>query len=166
MLTDNEGRYLHVPTDVLHPYNVGDKIVIRGYKWEEGNVTYQLYPIEAQRISSGNSFTTQSKAELNHLYLSYSIQYGYFMGDFVEFNGTLNMDYASYDFILDGTYTRVSIVYMGDALENGRNYTVTGYLLYIDMQTCWIIATSVERNYKYDADYCPVCGYLLSSGNH
>ena len=167
MLTDNNGKYLHVASDVAHPYNIGDKIVIRGYRWAEGNVTYDLIPIEAQLISSNNSVRTPQKQKVDATYFINCLN-GYRMGDYIEFTGTLTTEYGYYDFILSGMFTYVTMVYANPNLpDSGKNYTVTGYLLWVDSDWCWIIATScVERIGAPDSEYCPVCNQQLLYGNH
>ena len=167
MLTDNNGKYLHVASDVAHPYTIGDKIVIRGYRWAEGNVTYDLIPIEAQLISSNNSVRTPEKQKVNATYFINCLN-GYRMGDYIEFTGTLTTEYGYYDFILSGMFTYVTMVYANpNLLDSGKNYTVTGYLLWVDSDWCWIIATScVERIGSPESEYCPVCNQQLLYGNH
>ena len=166
MLTDNNGNYLHVPTETMHPYNVGDKIVVLGYKWATGNVTYQLIPIEAKRISSGNSVVKPVKNKVGAQYFV-SCRSEYKMGDYIEFTGTLTTDNGYYDFILDGMFGYVKIVYTGNDLEDGKDYTVTGYLLFVDANLCWVIATNCEEHiFIPEISYCPVCNQSLAFGNH
>ena len=159
MMTDNIGNYLHVAFDRIHPFEVGDKLRVTGYKFEFGNVSYELVPINIEVLNKGNEIITPNKVKVYSSYFSDGAENGYKMGEYISFKGSF--DYYSECFKVGDV--SVGVVWTGVEVFHDEEYIISAYVYYLnEIDGYWVIATDFHKEYEI----CPVCTYPLAYGDH
>ena len=170
MLTDNDGSYLYVYTEQPHGYEVGDEIEISGIKKDYWNIYELIDIIDSRLISEGNEIETPFVVEGDSEYVLDVLE-GFTIGEYVTVTGRLEINGNYYNFVIDGVENVMfSLAYRGEPLENGKLYTVTGYMAFISGSTNKYINIIVTEIREADAPntvtLCDKCGQPTDSGNH
>ncbi len=169
MLTDNDGNYLYVYTEQPHGYSVGDEVRFTGTKAAYWNV-YELKDISSSElISAGNEIETPFVKNGDPDYFE-SVMKDFTVGELVTVTGTLTISGSYYNFEVEGFEDALlSLAYNG-TLEDGKDYTVTGYLAFIsgsvDKYINIIVTDIKEVNYDEPPEICEFCGVSVLIGEH
>ena len=169
MLTDNEGNYLYVYTEQPHGFDVGDEVRFTGTKAAYWNV-YELKDITSSvLISSGNEVETPFVKNGDADYFEGAMD-DFTIGELVTVTGHLTISGNYYNFEVDGFEDALlSLAYDG-TLEDGKDYTATGYLAFISGSTAKYINIIVidikEVNNDNPPEICEICGVSVLIGDH
>ena len=169
LLTDNKGNYIYVYTVDPHGYTVGDEVKFTGTKAAYWNV-YELKDIiSSELVSSGNEIQTPFVKEGTADYFEDKLD-NFTVGELVTVTGRLAVSGNYYNFEvagLDGAL--LSLAYNG-TLEDGKDYTVTGYLAFVSGSSAKyinIIVTDIkEINNDEPPEVCEICGVSVLFGDH
>ena len=169
LLTDNKGNYIYVYTVDPHGYKVGDEVKFTGTKAAYWNV-YELKDItSSELVSSGNEIQTPFVKEGTADYFEDKLE-NFTVGELVTVTGRLTVNGNYYNFEvagLDGVL--LSLAYNG-TLEDGADYTVTGYLAFVSGSSAKyinVIVTDIkEINNDEPPEVCEICGVSVLFGDH
>ena len=170
LLTDNDSSFLYVYTEEPHGYDVGDEVSFIGTKSEYWNV-YELVGIRSSElISTDNDIQTPFVIEGNGEYFEGAMN-DFNVGECVTVTGRLTISGEYYNFEVDGLNSALlSLAYNGEPLEDGKLYTVTGYLAFISGSTNKYINLIVTEIVPVDDggedQICPTCYKSITSGDH